>query len=234
MTRVAGIDLAAGRGISEVALLEVADASGALAFDLARHQRVTTDDEIVAVLAAAHPQVIAVDAPLSLPRAVQAALAGETEADESPYTRAAERDRLWSALGVRPLPVSFLGGLTFRAVVLASRLRVAVPDAELLETFPTGVFRALQLVPRSREGRSRKTTPEARRALQVAVARGVSGVPSPATVLLEADLLDALGAALAAVYHLLGQTVTLGNVSEGTIVLPALDAVFPVHTQTSL
>lgn len=228
MTVVAGIDLAAGRGISEVALLAVDEADGGLTFDLARHRRVGTDDEIVAVLLDAQPAVIAVDAPLSLPRAVQAALRGGASVPgDTPYTRQAERDPQWSALGVRPLPVSFLGGLTFRAIVLAARLRAALPEAALVETFPTGVFRVLGLVSRARKGRGRKTSPEARQALQAALLRGMRGMPVPALDLLDTDLLDALGAALAAAYVLRGRSVALGDADEGTIVLPALDARLP-------
>ena len=172
MPVVVGIDLAAGRGVTEVAALafddtndgigraEGVDGGRAPRFLREAYRATQNDDEIVAAVCACAPSVIAIDAPLSLPAAVLAALTGAAAlagvADTtnglrdatspqhpSPYTRAAERDPIWRQLGVRPFPVSFLGGLTFRALTLLPRLRAAAPDAAIIEVFPTATLATL-------------------------------------------------------------------------------------------
>ncbi len=144
MITVAGIDLAAGRGTTEVALLAAPERPAPPRYLVQAHRPVATDADIVALLHDHAPQVVAIDAPLSLPAAVRAALAGTLlSADAHVYTRAAERDPRWRDIGVRPLPVSFLGGLTLRALVLCARLRAAWPALPLIEVFPTATLRLL-------------------------------------------------------------------------------------------
>ncbi len=213
MSRVAGIDLAAGRGITAVALLTEDDPPSHVA-EFARP--VATDAEIVALLGVAAPTIIAIDAPLTLPASVQAALFGAPLPEvERVYTRAAERDAVWGRLGVRPLPVSFLGGLTLRALVLVARLRLAMPDTRIIEVFPTGTLRALGLPPPP----GRKTAPAARAAAYELLARHIRLLP-PAPEPLGADVLDALAAAYTAWLHRRGDTLAVGDASEGQIVLP--------------
>ncbi len=237
MSVVAGIDLAAGRGISELAVLEVS-ADAMPVFDDSRHAAVETDDDIVTVLAGEHPVVVAIDAPLSLPAPVAAAVRGEHVAagSASPYTRAAERDPVWRALGVRPLPVSFLGGLTFRGLTLASAIREVLPAVLVIETFPTGVARCLGIEAFQRDGRRvAKTAPGPRQTLQSGLRAWVNGLPEPRESLLGADLLDAVAAALAAVAYHRDAYRTAGNADEGQLVLPdparfrVLNSVAAVH-----
>jgi predicted nuclease with RNAse H fold len=231
---VAGIDLAAGRGTTEVALLAVAHDVKPI-FSATAHRRVEGDNEILTVLAEAHPRVVAIDAPLSLPAAVTAALRGADPSTEgsdkrvlavsgSPYTRAAERDPVWTELGLRPLPVSFLGGLTFRALVLASRLRAQLPDAAIIEVFPSATLRVLGVRPPQAAGtrrrREAKTSTSARAAVQAGLVRWIAGLPSPDREPPGADLLDALAAALTAVAYARGQFRAIGDPDEGQIVLP--------------
>ena len=234
MYRAAGLDLAAGRGVSELAILQVGD-DGAPRYEAGERRAVVSDDDILAELARVEPRVLAIDAPLSLPRSVVEALAGrqpsdrdygEADARRSPYTRAAERDPTWSALGIRPLPVSFLGGLTFRALVLTSRIRAAAPRLIVIETFPTAVFRILGLTSPAATGdrRSAKSSQNAREALQAQLARVMVGIPSTDD-LLSADTLDAIGAALAATSYEHGMYIAVGDASEGQIVLP-VEALF--------
>lgn len=232
MYLVAGLDLAAGRGVSELAFLRVEDGVRPT-FDNTEHRPVVSDDEIIGELARRMPRVVAIDAPLSLPRAVTSALAPgpATAADASsasPYTRAAERDPIWSTFGVRPFPVSFLGGLTFRAVILVARLRAALPEILVIETFPTAVFRALGLTgPANAKRRTPKQSIEARMALQSRLQTTLTGVPAPDQALLSADLLDALGAALAALAFATGTFVAAGEAGEGQIILPTTAVGFP-------
>src|SRR5262249_31956129 len=124
MPTVAGIDLAAGRGVTAVAVLAVndvpSDGSVRPRFDHPYHQAVQSDTEILEAVARALPLVVGIDAPLTLPTVVADALRASFHAPQakhawpievgSPYTRAAERDPLWGQIGLRPLPVSFLSG----------------------------------------------------------------------------------------------------------------------------
>jgi predicted nuclease with RNAse H fold len=214
---VVGIDLAAGRGVTALAALTVWLA-GRPALESLTYP--TTDDEITAEALRLRPAVIAIDAPLSLPAAVAAALAGaKWVGDPSPYTRAAERDPIWRALGVRPLPVSFLGGLTFRAIPLAARLRAALPEAEVIEVFPTASLRALGIRPAG-EAPVPKVSLAARRATQVGLCGWVGGLPALETegAPLSADALDAVAAALTAAAHTRGLTQAAGDLAEGCII----------------
>ncbi len=221
--RVVGVDLAAGRGVTEVAPLCLRE--GDLPeYRIADHHAVSTDDEIVAAIARVQPSVVAIDAPLSLPRIVAAALLGATAAHaagSSPYTRAAERDLLWSRLGMRPLPVSFLGGLTFRAISLLPRLRSALPETTVIEAFPSGALAALGISRLGPDGARRgKSTPTSRACVQRGLASFISGMPAPEENLLSADLLDALAAALTASAYAAGEYLVAGEDDEGQIVVP--------------
>lgn len=231
---VAGIDLAAGRGITEVAVLTAVGPAARPSFDAGAHAAVATNREICDVIAAAAPAVIAIDAPLTLPRPVAAAVRELPGAPisggvaPSPYTRAAERSPVWGQIGMRPLPVSFLGGLTFRAIALLPELRAAAPDATIIECFPTATLRQLGVTSgaagRGSAGRASKTSAEARSSVQRGLARLVDGVPDPATNLLGADLLDALAAALTALAFACGDSFAVGDEDEGQIMLPQRDA----------
>ena len=173
MTVVAGIDLAAGRGTTEIARLTLKARERPRFAAADAFVAVVTDDDIMAALRAYHPAVVAIDAPLTLPAPVASALCGKDamDANSSPYTRAAERDPIWTELGIRPLPVSFLGGLTFRAICLVARLRDALPESAIIEAFPSGA-RASLGIRADAQGVKRlgKTTAAARRGLQLALA----------------------------------------------------------------
>jgi predicted nuclease with RNAse H fold len=230
MSAVAGIDLAAGRGITEVAVLLMEDESRHPVFDASTYRQVTTDEEIVAAVAAAHPAVIAIDAPLTLPRAVVRGLgvggslpndeALAVEAARSPYTRAAERAPIWSTLGIRPLPVSFLGGLTFRAISLLPQLRTAVPGAAIIEVFPSATLRCLGIKSQTAGTKAGKAAEATRRIVQRGLLAHIDGIAAPENIVYGADLLDALAAALTGVMFLRGRYIVAGDVAEGAIVLP--------------
>jgi predicted nuclease with RNAse H fold len=229
MPTVVGVDLAAGRGVTAVAALRLREA-GLPAFEPTEQGVLATDAKIVTAVASFCPIVVAIDAPLTLPHAVTAALLGSVPPasaepvdplQASPYTRAAERDPLWSRLGVRPLPVSFLGGLTFRAIALLPRLRAALPGAAIVEVFPSATLAALGIA-RSQPGgpRQRKNTPTARLAVQQALARLIAGLPAPVPEPLGADALDALAAALTAAAYASDEFLLAGDPAEGQIVVP--------------
>lgn len=247
---VVGIDLSAGRGTTEIACLSLASFDSMPVLDTLKYQPVVTDAEITEAIASYRPAVVAIDAPLSLPAQVVRSLTalgprgpehgrlGLFSRDEhivampgppvSPYLRAAERDPVWSQLGVRPFPVSFLGGLTFRAIALLPALRTALGETPIIEVFPSGSASALGLHPRdstttSRVKRLTKTSPPARAALQQALSSHITGIPAvreDESEPLGADLLDALVAALTAVAYLRRTFIAIGDPAEGQIVLP--------------
>jgi predicted nuclease with RNAse H fold len=225
MTVVAGIDLTAGRGTcrgtAAIARLTLkARDRPRLAADA--YVAVVTDDDIIAALWAYHPAVVAIDAPLALPAPVASALSGKDAmvAKSSPYTRAAERDPIWTELGIRPLPVSFLGGLTFRAICLVARLRDALPASAIIEAFPSGARASLGLrADAPGVQRQGKTTEAARRGRQLELAALIDGIPEPTPAPLSADLRDALLAALTAVAYTRGRYLALGAADEGQIIL---------------
>jgi predicted nuclease with RNAse H fold len=231
---VTGIDLAAGRGVTAVALL-AGEAGAARPRVLAPPEQPTmTDEAIIAALRHHMPRVIAIDAPLSLPASAHAAITGDPLPEvERIYTRAAERDPLWHAIGVRPLPVSFLGGLTLRALVLTVKLRAAYPAAQIIEVFPTATLRRLAQTAEPSadmadddrpvaQTKRRKTTPEARAAAQRTLARVVALPPLKAPP--GADWLDAVAAAWTAWVFFHGIYDALGAAAEGQIIVPRVAA----------
>ena len=230
---VIGVDLAAGRGVTALAALRLTMLDGRrapVALSLLGIVHPPDDDAIVAEAAHTQPAVIGLDAPLSLPAQVAAAVRGASPplggaGNASPYTRAAERDPIWSRLGVRPFPVSFLGGLTFRAIPLATRLRARMPASQVIEVFPSAALVALELRAGARRGQPRqaKTSLDGRRATQNALAVYVSGM-APATGQrppLDADSLDAIAAALTAAAAVVEAVQAIGEPSEGCIILPS-------------
>lgn len=237
MISVAGIDLAAGRGVTAVALLAGEEGAARPRVLAPLPQPTAMDDAIIAALCPHMPCVIAIDAPLSLPASAHAAIAGiPLPAEEYIYTRAAERDPLWRSIGVRPLPVSFLGGLTLRALVLAVKLRAAFPATQIIEVFPMATLRRLAQVCEISPGmtetehptspalqpKRRKTTPEARAAAHRALARVVDLPPMEMPP--GADWLDAVAAAWTGWCFLHGAYDALGKADEGQIIVPRVVA----------
>jgi predicted nuclease with RNAse H fold len=88
------------------------------------------------------------------------------------------------------------------------------------------VFRALDMTGPAKL-RAPKQSVEARTSLQTRLRTMINGAPSPDEVLLSVDLLDALGAALAARAFELGDFVAVGNEQEGQIILPKLSSAYP-------
>lgn len=214
---VVGIDLAAGRGVTALAALALEPAGAPRLIALVY---LALDSDILAEVLRLRPAVIALDAPQTLPGPVAAALAGMPwSGHDSPYTRAAERDPIWRGLGVRPLPVSFLGGLTFRAIPLAARLRAALPETAVIEVFPTATLRALGA--RSMDiGRGAKTSVERLSAAHAALSAWVDELPQAEEGgALDADALDAVAAALTAAAFARGAGMAVGDPAEGCIIV---------------
>ncbi len=161
-----------------------------------------SDVEIVAAVAESRPAVVAIDAPLALPRGRRSlARAGP------PHLRACDRELL--ALGIRFFPVTLgpMRQLTARGMRLARALRAQ--GWEVIEAYPGGAQDVLGL-PRKGDGE---------RALQAALVRfGFRG--DVADRPLTHDELDAVACAYTGREHFAGRSLVLGDPDEAELVLP--------------
>jgi predicted nuclease with RNAse H fold len=197
----AGIDLGGRRtGTTAIALLDGSKAPSVRAVLADRSLRGDRGDfEVRRVLGS--PDVVAIDAPLSLPHAV---VCRDDECPECfPGGAAAPsygaRYPLDSAAAWRsvrhvekaPMPTVMIAGIAFRAIYLARLLRRA--GLKVIEAWPMGAYRALaraaQQVPSAHEGDD-----EWRRALLEARVDGVSEA-APRGQPAERDRLDSIAAA---------------------------------------
>ena len=149
------------------------------------------DYEIFSFIFEKSPEVIAIDAPLSLPR--------------NGMFRVCEREVM--KLGVRPLSplLRSMRTLTERAM----RLRRILEERRyrVIEVFPTGARKLLNL-PSKKMGR---------RALREALAaHGLKNIPED----VDQHLLDAVICALIGLYYLRGEYLEVGDPEEGVIILP--------------
>jgi len=228
VTVFAGIDLAAGAGTT--ALATITTDAGKAVVDIQWDEWQGSHDVLPVIaeaIIAAKADVIAIDAPLTLPGPVQRALKNapisHNDLLSSPYTRAAERDGIWKKLQLRPLPVSLLAGLTLRAIVLTAYLHQQLPDIPIIEVFPTGSLAVWGMrPPRVRGVKGLPKQHELSRAMvQLALRqRFLPLLPSEEVTLLSADVLDALVAALTGLEYNQNRFQLIGSPDEGQIVLP--------------
>lgn len=160
------------------------------------------DREIDAAVRSARPAIVAVDAPLSLPR-------GRRSLDVAgpPHFRAC--DRALRDLGIRFFPVTLgpMRMLTRRGIELADGWRR--DGWTVIEAYPGGAQDVLG-IPRKGAG-----TERLRRAL---VRFGFSGSVEHRAI--THDELDAIVCAFTGREHLRGRSLVLGDPSEGLLVLP--------------
>ena len=171
--------------------------------DLVGRTRVLGDDrEIRAAVAEAAPSIVAIDAPLALPRGRRS-----LEIPGPPHLRACDRELL--ALGIRffPLTLGPMRQLTARGIALARTLRRA--GFLVIEAYPGGAQDVLGL-PRKGAGEERL-----RRAL---VRFGFRGDVAERT--LTHDELDAIACAYTGLEHLAGRSQVLGTPEEAELILP--------------
>ena len=168
----------------------------------ARASILHSDGEVLRVLAETRPLLTLVDAPLSLPRG-----RATIEDRSGPHFR--ECDRELRRLGIRffPLTLGPMRMLTVRGMRLAGALRERGLTVE--EGYPGGAQDLLG-IPRKQEGAA-----PLQRALR---RRGIEG--DLAGGLLTHDELDAVTLAWVARLHLQGEAQTIGDPSEGIMVLP--------------
>ena len=160
------------------------------------------DAAILEAVVPIRPAIVAIDAPLSLPRGRRS-----LDIPGPPHFRACDRDL--RALGIRFFPVTLgpMRLLTRRGMALAARLATA--EIPAIEAYPGGAQDLLGL-PRKGAG-----SEALRRAL---VGFGFSGAVERPDI--THDELDAIVCAYTGREHLAGRTLVLGDPSEGTLVLP--------------
>jgi predicted nuclease with RNAse H fold len=213
MHLAAGIDLS-GRTTGTTAVAWVGGAPDLVDIVAGPQLRGRTGDaEIARLLAARRPDVVAIDAPLSLPHAVTC-----TDPDcadcfpvdgvaPSYGSREIDGARPWANVGHShkpPMPMVMIAGIAFRAIYLR-RLLAPLP---VIETWPMGVYRALAPAAGGDTGDAWRRS---------ALASVVGG----AKRLRGTDRLDAVAAAYAAWCYLTGRaTEVVAREDEGSIWLP--------------
>lgn len=159
-----------------------------------------SDDEIVASIARANPKVVAIDAPLGIPR-------GRKSLDEpGPHFRAC--DIKLREMGIRFLPVT-LGAmrmLTQRGMRIKYRLEKL--GLEVVEVYPGGAQDILGL-PRAKKNRQRLRLGLESLGLKICERRNLT-----------IHELDAITAAYTGLLYILGRYVALGNPNEAVIIMP--------------
>ncbi len=169
---------------------------------VARTFLVRSDEEVVGVALDVRPALVAIDAPLSIPKGRRS-----IEDRSGPHLR--ECDRALLELGIRFFPVTLgpMRMLTQRGIRLKERLERL--GFEVVEVFPGGAQDVLG-IPRKSKGLE-----GLRRGLE---RLGIRGIREGAT----ADELDAATAAYVGLLYLRGEATVLGG-EDGAIVMPKMD-----------
>jgi predicted nuclease with RNAse H fold len=153
---------------------------------------VYTDSEILETIVKNHPALIAIDAPLSLPK-------------KTAFFRKADREMIRKGYRVFPLNLPAMKKLALRAIRL-NRL-IEEKRYKTIEVHPTSTRKALQM-----PLKDWKAIQEVLKTL------GLKGELE--TRPLATHEIDAVTAALTAVLHLKSQTERLGGDEEGYIIVP--------------
>lgn len=182
------------------------------------------DHRIAGLLIQAHPDVVAIDAPLRLPHAVtcqdvDCARCFPPKGFYLSYTtRMLERGAHWpgASRALPPMPTVMVAGIAFRAVFL--RRLLEREGIQVIETWPTGIYRRIA----GDDGASSSRLDAAARARLL-----LGRVDDPAHQLVNPDVsldaLDGVAAALAAWAYSTGRADQIedrGWLDEGAIVLP--------------
>jgi predicted nuclease with RNAse H fold len=179
------------------------------------------DQRIVSLLVDAHPDAVAIDAPLHLPHAVVCRDEGcgrcfpSGGAYPSYTTRMLERKERWDPPTRPPMPMVMVAAIAFRAIFLKRLLERE--GIRVIETWPAGVLRRMQGAP----GRASPLDAATRARLLLGC------VDDPGQQLQRPDLpldaLDAVAAALAAWAYATDWFHPVeddGWLDEGTLILP--------------
>jgi uncharacterized protein len=172
----------------------------------ARIRALYTDREIVSETLAAHPDVVSIDAPLSLPRGRRT-----IEDRTGPHLRAADRELL--RLGIRFFPITLGAMRTLTVRGMRLRRRFEREGLRVIESYP-GAAQDLLGIPRKQAG----LEPLQRGLLALGIA-GDLRRPD-----LTHDELDGVTCAVVGRSFLRGDFVAIGDPGEGLMVLPSKSA----------
>jgi predicted nuclease with RNAse H fold len=159
------------------------------------------DKEILEIVEKFKPDLIAIDAPLSLPK-------GRRSLRKKEKIHFRECDRKLLELGIKFFPITLgpMRMLTRRGIKLRKTLERK--GYKVIEVYPGATQDILKI---ARKSVSLKKLREGLEKLGIKIEKRK----------LTHDELDAITAAYTAFLHLRGKTLTLGNEEEGTIVIPA-------------
>jgi uncharacterized protein len=196
MGRVVGLDLA-GSPLRSTGFCFLGRGSAA------RIATLHSDDEILAATRAARPDVVSIDAPLSIP------LGRRTIEDRSgPHLRAADRELL--RLGIRFFPITLGPMRMLTARGLRLRRQFEEDGLHTIESYP-GAAQDLLRIPRKQAGIA---------ALRRGLLRlGISGDLRRAD--LSHDELDGVTCAVVGQAFLAGDFLAIGRPDEGLMILPS-------------
>jgi predicted nuclease with RNAse H fold len=166
-----------------------------------------TDDEITGFIADRRPQLVAIDAPLSLP-AGRCCLRPTCDCRRFGISRRCDRELVRLGFRVFWTALPSMVELTRRGITLAQKLRAAGFD--VIEVFPGAAQQRLGL-PRKQDNRAE-------------LARRLAedwGLVLPAPRRLTHHELDAATAAIVGLLYLQGRAEAVGDPAEGQIILPS-------------
>lgn len=171
---------------------------------------INTDADLLALVDSVKPEMVSIDSPLSLP-------VGRTKVEDSDpgrqqygITRYCERTLKKRGINVYPCLIQSMQKLTARGIRLATKIRMrGIP---VIESYP-GAAQDIMRIPRKRASIER---------LRSGLVRfGVRGAIESARSL-NHDELDAITAAVVAVFHWSGRFEALGNEDEDYLIIPDL------------
>jgi uncharacterized protein len=190
---VAGVDLAGSPGRNTgICLLK--------GMNVAVYATVRSDDDILAFIEAARPDLVAIDAPLNLPPGRKT-----IEDRTGEHFRPCDRELLDRGIRFFPITLGPMRSLTTRGIRLKERL--AQRGFEVIEIYP-GAAQDLWRIARKQGGLSKL-----RRGLEKLGLKGLDKT-------MNGDELDAVTGALVGRLYLSGRAEVLGNFREGAIVIP--------------
>ena len=175
--------------------------------------RIKTDQEIIAQTIQQHPDVIAIDARLTLPFGRISVFDDDPGRQEFGITRLCERLLLKRGIRSYPPLIKSMQRLTLRGKLLAKEFNQL--GYRVIETFPGGCQDILGLT------RKQKGLDELIAGIALLGLKGAY-----LTTKISHDEADAITAALAGLFFLDGQYEAIGDLEEGQIILPKL------HDQT--
>ncbi len=163
-------------------------------------ETVHSDEEIIAHVTRAKPDLVAIDAPLNLPPGRK-----RIEDRNGEHFRPCDRELL--ARGIRFFPITLgpMRSLTVRGIRLKNKL--TRKSYHVIEMYP-GAAQDVWRIPRKQDGLTRL-----RRGLEKLGLRGLDKK-------MNGDELDAATGALVGQLYLKGEAEVLGNFREGAIILP--------------